>query len=428
MARGYTKLKYLIEDKERYPKKDETQRKGDVRSCFEVDRSRMIHSSSFRRLQGKTQVFSPGEGDFYRNRLTHSLEVAQIGKGLALRLGTDTDLVETVCLAHDLGHPPFGHAGEKALGELMESRGGFEANAQNIRIITFLEERRQNLQGLNLTRSTLDGLLKCKDVYQKDANQEKFYYDDDCSKAAVNWASRYSYPSQTTVSFECQIMSWADDIAYAVHDFEDALHGGFINIATLYDTDLVNAVHKEVDETLKGLSKVIGEEFLTEQWNWLIDMMRQYLNPNLGETQKDKAARKHLTSDLITHFIHNVSRTEEVKADNHRYRYRLQVPLDIQVRQLLLTKFIELKVMRSYNVQSLEAKGKMMVKKLFGAMTDDPKKLLPEDWRIKLDGCNCDDDVARVVCDYISGMTDAFAGKMYARLFIPGSGSIYEPI
>ncbi len=428
MARGYTKLKYLIEDKERYPKKDETQRKGDVRSCFEVDRSRIIHSSSFRRLQGKTQVFSPGEGDFYRNRLTHSLEVAQIGKGLALRLGADTDLVEAVCLAHDLGHPPFGHAGEEALGKLMESRGGFEANAQNIRIITLLEERRQDLQGLNLTRSTLDGLLKCKDVYQKDADQKKFYYDDDCSKAAVNWASQYSYLSQTALSFECQIMSWADDIAYAVHDFEDALHGGFITITTLYNTDLVNTGYKEVDEKLKESSKGISREFLVNQWNGLIEMMRQYLGPNLAETQQDKAARKHLTSNLIAHFIHGVSRTEEVKASTHRYRYRLQIPLDIQAMQLLLTKFIELKVMRSYNVQSLEAKGRMMVKELFGAMTNDPTRLLPEDWRIRLGGCNCDDDIARVVCDYISGMTDAFAGKMYARLFIPGSGSIYEPI
>ena len=421
-------IKYSKEDKERYPKTDEAQRKGDVRSCFEVDRSRIIHSSSFRRLQGKTQVFSPGEGDFYRNRLTHSLEVAQIGKGLALRLGADTDLVEAVCLAHDLGHPPFGHAGEEALGELMESRGGFEANAQNIRIITLLDERRQNLQGLNLTRSTLDGLLKCKDMYQKNANQKKFYYDDDCSKAAVSWASKYSYPSQTEVSFECQIMSWADDIAYAVHDFEDALHGGFITFTTLYDTDLVNSVHKEVDENLKELSKVTGKEFLVNEWNWLITMMRQYLDRSLVEIQNDKAARKHLTSDLITHFIHNVSRAEEAKADNHRYHYKLQIPSEIQARQSLLNKFIELKVMRSYNVQSLEAKGRMMVEKLFDVMTNEPKKLLPEDWRIELDGCNCDDDVARLVCDYISGMTDAFAGKMYARLFIPGAGSIYEPI
>jgi dGTPase len=428
MARGCTKLKYLIEDKERYPKKDETRREGDVRSCFEVDRSRIIHSSSFRRLQGKTQVFSPGEGDFYRNRLTHSLEVAQIGKGLALRLGADTDLVETLCLAHDLGHPPFGHAGEKALAELMQSRGGFEANAQNIRIVTFLEERRQDIQGLNLTRSTLDGLLKYKDVYKKDTKQQKFYYDDNCSKAAVNWASQYSYPSQTTRSFECQTMSWADDVAYAVHDFEDALHGGFIDINTFFDDNLASAVHQEVDGTLKELSKAVGKESLVQQWNWLINMMGQYLGSTPGKTQRDKAATKQLTSELISHFIQNVGRAEEVKTDNCRYHYRLQVPLDIQTRQLLLTKFIELKVMRSYNVQSLEAKGEMMVTKLFGAMTNNPKKLLPEDWRLKVDECNSDDDMARVVCDYISGMTDAFAGKMYARLFIPGSGSIYEPI
>ncbi len=157
-------------------------------------------------------------------------------------------------------------------------------------------------------------------------------------------------------------------------------------------------------------------------------MMRQYLDPNLGQTQKSKAARKHLTSELITHFVHGVNRTEEMKAETHRYRYRLQIPLEIQTRQLLLNKFIELKVMRSYNVQSLEAKGRMMVEKLFDAIINDTKRLLPEDWRIKLSECNDEEDIARTVCDYISGMTDAFAGKMYARLFIPGSGSLYEPI
>ncbi len=265
MARGNTKLRYSESDKERYPKKDEPQKPGDVRSFFEVDRSRIIHASSFRRLQGKTQVFSPGEGDFYRNRLTHSLEVAQIGKGLALRLGANTDLVEAVCLAHDIGHPPFGHAGEEALGILMESQGGFEANAQNIRIITLLEERRENQQGLNLTRSTMDGLLKYKVIYDKSTKQKKFYYNDACSKTAVNWASQYSYPLPASISFECQIMSWADEIAYAVHDFEDALHGGFITFITLYDADLVNIVHKEVGDKLKGDSNGASSQFLGEQ-------------------------------------------------------------------------------------------------------------------------------------------------------------------
>lgn len=429
MARGYTKLKYSESDKERYPNKDEPQKKGEVRSCFEVDRSRVIHSSSFRRLQGKTQVFSPGEGDFYRNRLTHSLEVAQIGKGLALRLGADTDLIEAVCLAHDLGHAPFGHAGGEALAKIMKDRGGFEANAQNIRMVALLEERREDYVGLNLTRSTVDGLLKYKVMYDKDKSDiKKFYYDDECSRNAVKWASKHGHPAQDTLSFECQIMSWADEVAYAVHDFEDALHGGFITLNTAKDSDLVQAIHEEVSKELQGDAGSVSKQFLEDQWNWLIERMTQRLSLSSEQTQKGKAARKHLTSDLITYFIHGASRTEDGSAKTDRYRYHIQIPVEVSTRQLLLNKFIELKVMRSYNVQSLEAKGKMMIEKLFDAMMNDPERLLPEDWRIKLGKCNGDQEIARTVCDYISGMTDAFAGRMYARLFIPGSGSIYEPI
>jgi len=429
MAKGNAKLKYSELDEERYPKKDEPKRRGDKRSCFEVDRSRIIHSSSFRRLQGKTQVFSPGEGDFYRNRLTHSLEVAQIGKGLAIRLGANTDLVEAICLAHDLGHAPFGHAGGEALGELMKKRGGFEANAQNIRIVTLLEERREDYVGLNLTRSTVDGLLKYKVMYNKDnPDVKKFYYDDECSKNAVEWASKFGHPTQNTLSFECQIMSWADEVAYAVHDFEDALHGGFITINTAHDSGLVQDIYKEVNKKLQEDSNDVSEQFLEEQWNWLVERMTERLALSPKHTQKAKAARKHLTSDLITHFIHSPGRTEDGNAKTDRYRYRLQIPLEVHTRQLLLNKFIELRVMRSYNVQSLEAKGKMMIQKLFSVMMNDPKKLLPEDWRIQIGKCHNNQKMARVICDYISGMTDSFAGRMYARLFIPGAGSVYEPI
>jgi len=168
----YPKIKYTLFDYERVV--PDPSKRGEERLDFERDRSRIIHSASFRRMQGKTQVFTVGEADFFRTRLTHSLEVAQIGKGLALRLGADPDLVETVCLAHDIGHPPFGHAGEAELNCLMNSYGGFEANAQNIRLLTRLEQKSTDYQGLNLTRASIDGQLKYKTAHLPGAR--KFYY------------------------------------------------------------------------------------------------------------------------------------------------------------------------------------------------------------------------------------------------------------
>ena len=173
------RIKYTPHDFERDDDKDR-RKPDDERSEFERDRSRVIHSGAFRRLQGKTQVFTTGEGDFYRTRLTHSLEVAQIAKGLALRLGAHPELVETVALIHDIGHPPFGHAGEDELKKLMKNFGGFEANAQNIRILTELESKSLGYQGLNLTRAVLAGQLKYKVPYPEDGH----------SNISTKWLSR----------------------------------------------------------------------------------------------------------------------------------------------------------------------------------------------------------------------------------------------
>lgn len=429
MVDRYNKLKYSKTDYERYPNNDETRRRGEARPPFEVDRSRVIHSSSFRRMQGKTQVFSPGEGDFYRNRLTHSLEVAQIGKGLALRLGADPDLVETICLAHDIGHPPFGHSGEEALASVMRKRGGFEANAQNIRIVVCLEERREDYVGLNLTRAALDGLLKYKAKYEKDnPGLAKFYYDEESSKQAVEWALADEQYSSENQSFECQIMSWADDIAYAVHDFEDALHGGFVELSTMGDQDLLSLVKGDVLKEVAKKQPSSNAKLINDQWTMLGNKMTYYLSLGPPTSQKGKGAMKHLTSDLINYLIQNVNRAELSGRHSDRYRYELQVPDEVLVCQLLLNKFIERKVMRSYNVQSLEAKGRMMLRALFRSIMRDPERLLPDDWRFRIGACKDDDEKARIVCDYVSGMTDAFAGRMYARLFIPGAGSVYEPI
>ena len=211
--------------------------RDDGRTDFERDRSRIIHSAAFRRLQGKTQVFTAGEGDFSRTRLTHSLEVAQIGKGLAIQLKVkaDPDLVEAVSLIHDIGHPPFGHAGEQELKRLMKPYGGFEANAQNIRILTKLETKSDRYEGLNLTRATIDGQLKYKEAF--DPSRKKFVYEEDT--CIVDWASKAARSAVTGAnlgedckSLECEIMDWADEVAYAVHDLEDSIHARYIEAST----------------------------------------------------------------------------------------------------------------------------------------------------------------------------------------------------
>jgi dGTPase len=205
-------------------------RDNDYRSPFERDRARIIHSAAFRRLQGKTQVFGFGGSDFFRTRLTHSLEVAQIGKGVALETGfADLDLVEAICLAHDIGHPPFGHSGEEELQRQMDGSGGFEANAQNLRVLTKLEVKFFDFEGLNLTRATLDGDLKYKVCYSDRGNNKKFSYDED--RGLIASISQ----DNTRKTFECEIMDWADDIAYSVHDLEDGIKARMISQDTLED-------------------------------------------------------------------------------------------------------------------------------------------------------------------------------------------------
>jgi dGTPase len=246
------KLRYGGKDYSRYPQGEEKRSANDERGHFERDRSRIIHSASFRRLQGKTQVFAAGEGDFFRTRLAHTLKVAQIGKGLALRLGADPDLVEAISLAHDICHPPFGHSGETKLRKLMKNHGGFEANAQNIRLLTKLEEKSLEYSGLNLTRATIDGQMKYKQPF--DPSKPKFYYVDD--QPIVDWIAKDGSASGKQQSFDCQIMDWADEIAYSVHDLEDGIHSGFVTFLKIIDPDTETYV---TNKTFEKMVEIYGD-------------------------------------------------------------------------------------------------------------------------------------------------------------------------
>lgn len=403
----------------------------DPRSPFEVDRARIVHSSAFRRLQGKTQIFGVGEGDFFRTRLTHSMEVAQIGKGLVLFLNRlpelegkplDHDLVEAACLAHDLGHPPFGHNGEMALQACMHAHGGFEGNAQNMRIVARLESKREGF-GLNLTRATHEALLKYLVSYDqrkaarkepKPVAVEKCYYDTD--EAIMSWIR--STGDRTYRTLESEIMEWADDIAYSVHDLEDGLHSGLILPELFTNPRLLERIADHADR--KGAPGCDGAEVQAF-------MQSLFARLNGGTARRVKEQRKNLTSMLIHRFI---THTGLVAQPSLRYPLGLQ-PNEIVQREVAILKAVEFVLLiRNPRVTTLEYKGKLIVTNLFRALAqDDSGDLFPEDIREAWEEVRGQDDARlRVVCDYISGMTDGYALRLYARLFEPGVGSIRDEL
>ena len=344
-------------------------------------------------------------------------------------------MVETVALIHDIGHPPFGHAGEDELKKLMKNFGGFEANGQNVRILTKLESKNSGYGGLNLTRAVLDGQLKYKVPFTE--NTRKFVYDE--SMAVVAWASYAAreeikeLPTDTK-SFECEIMDWADDIAYAIHDLEDSIHANYIGSSTF---------STEGDRRTRDAINEVQEDFENEGINVrtiateLFEIIRR-LNPGFqpfasaASYHEQKAHRKQLTSGLIGRYIKAATRFDREVASNdpisYRYLHSVQIPIKYLVEVELIKKLEWKFVIESPQVRTLEEKGRHIIRCLFRKymQRDKGEQLLPNDWRELLQGDYTKDDKARVVCDYISGMTDYYAQRTYAKLFLPNQGSIYE--
>lgn len=427
------KIQYTAHDMARRCSADSLPR-GDERDEFERDRSRIIHSAAFRRLQGKTQVFTAGESDFFRTRLTHSLEVAQISKGLALRLKSNTDLLEAISLVHDIGHPPFGHAGEEELKRRMSSYGGFEANAQNIRILTELEIKSDNYRGLNLTRAVVDGQLKYKNGYS--VGDRKFVYRGDVE--LVDWAAADARKSVGVTdsgcrSFECEIMDWADKVAYAVHDLEDSIRADYVDLSVFYDP-MQKEVLDEVQEKFRCQSVDVRQVYSD-----LIEIFRKE-NPELrpaslsDRADRLKAARKRLTSVLISRYIRAASRARRPGACpgqmSERYLWTLIVPWKFQIEVSIINVFIRKFVIDSPQIRRLEEKGKHIIGGLFDKFMygDNAIQLLPRSWQSEVPAGSGKQVRARVVSDYISGMTDDYAQKTFAKLFLPNQGSIYDVV
>ena len=359
-----------------------------TRTPFQRDRDRIIHASAFRRLKMKTQVFVAHEGDHFRTRLTHSLEVAQIARSAARTLGLDEDLAEALALAHDLGHPPFGHAGEDQLDECMEAFGGFDHNAQTLRVVTRLEQRYPTFDGLNLTFETLEGLIKHNGPVLKNGKRMQ-----DLPQAFLDFEHLEQLDLDSYAGPEAQVAALSDDIAYNNHDIDDGLSAGLFTIEDIKDVPLVGRIFHQVqkDYPLLDRQRVIAEAVRRLIGVWIDDL-----------TAETSRRAKRL----------NPKSVEDVR--------NLKEPLvafseKLDAEQKELRRFLMERMYRHYKVNRKRSQAKRILKELFGLFLSEPDTL-PPPWNETAQQMT-KDARARVVCDYIAGMTDNYAIDEHRRLF-----------
>ncbi len=395
--------------------------KSKARTPFERDRARLVHSAALRRLGAKTQVLGPSSDDFIRTRLTHTLEVAQVGRELGKQLGCDPDVVDTACLAHDLGHPPFGHNGERALAAVAKDIGGFEGNAQTLRLLTRLEPKvfteDGEAVGLNLTRASLDASVKYPwrlwEGPQGRLSHKFGVYPDDLP--VFEWL-REGAPEDTKC-LEAQVMDLADDISYSVHDVEDAIVGGKVDLSLTRDDD-------ERSRVIDALTTWYGTKFTEDELDAAIsrlDAADLWLHDFDG-SRRSLAQLKNATSQLIGRFCkaaHRATRAEYGDGPLTRYGASLVVPDDTVAEILVLKGVAVAYVMAPRESEPLYQAQRQLLTSLVEVLLERaPTALEPSfaaDWRA------ADDDAARlrVVVDQVSSLTDVSASKWYARLVGP---------
>jgi dGTPase len=445
-------------------RQDESWRKEaeDARTDGDMDYARIVHSASFRRLQGKTQVLSVGQSDFYRTRLTHSIEVAQIAVGLCIQFAKkyeneavarhlpDRALIQAIGLTHDMGHPPFGHGGEIALNYCMRDHGGFEGNGQTLRILTKLEKFSPN-NGANLSRRTLLGVLKYPIPYKDVSNPNivpalrsdlsairildreaskppKCYLD--CERDVVDWILRplsdgdrsmfsrsadVSSPEKPKhrkplhKSLDCSIMDTADDISFAVHDLEDAL--------------ALMLISREQFEANVPESKTAGflEYSNARNTDGVNDAYGSWVDKLFGEGDQ----RKRMISRMVSYLVQASVIEEDTAFEEPLLRYSAGLVSEARAFVDALKAANYEAVIRSPGVQQLEFKGQNLVVAVFEALQSEPNAFLPIDTRTRYEAS---DEKMRVLCDHVSGMTDDFLLKTYGRLFSPGSGSVFDKL
>lgn len=427
----------------------------EFRTAYERDYARVVHSAAFRRLQSKTQVLGVGDSDFYRTRLTHSMEVSQIGEAIARRhekdlkedsIHLDPFLIRTICLAHDLGHPPFGHGGEVALNRCMLKHGGFEANGQTLRIVTSIEQYHEKF-GMNLSRRSLLGVMKYPAPYSAVVNPiayrgaeksetsifkakpfkpPKCYLDTEAE--VVSWvtsglndwqrvskefkcAKEWEHYKTKHKSLDASIMEIADDIAYGVHDLEDAIKLKFID--------------------QRAFKKEVSQQDLTSFCCWSDDSGNKTNYEKLVTMLFSESSyeRKKAIGELVDFCVSNtkLDKTNPYDFFNPIFGYQAVFLNDVKTVLDKLMKLVKKKVIFSTNVQQLELKGQKIVTELFNAFATNPTRLLPSEDVELLDEVSGDTShERRVICDYIAGMTDEYAIKRYQQLFQPREGSVFD--
>ena len=401
-------------DRERWVSEDPVHKRAD-RDDFARDRGRLIHSAALRRLSAKTQVLGPGSDDFVRNRLTHSLEVAQIGREFGGALGCEADVVEVACLAHDLGHPPFGHNGESALHAVAADIGGFEGNAQTLRILTRLEPKRVHADGrpagLNLTRASLDAATKYP--WRRGhgpAPTPKFgVYEDDL--AVFTWM-RSGGPEGFVRCLEADVMDWSDDVAYSVHDVEDAIASGRLDLRRLRDAGDTDAV---LDVAVTHFAADLGRDAVGEGLERLL--ATGAVPTSYDGSREALAGLKDMTSRIIRRFVHAAeaaTRAVHGPGDLGRYEARLVVPQDSLAEVAVLKAVAAHFVMFSGERDDEYLHQRQVVADLAAWFAADPEARLDADLRPDLELASDDAARLRVVVDQVAGLTDLRALELHA--------------
>ena len=406
-------MAYSSVDRERWVREDPATKRAD-RDDFARDRARLVHSASLRRLSAKTQVVQPGDDDFVRNRLTHSLEVAQIGREFGQALGCSADVVDSACLAHDLGHPPFGHNGERALDEIARDIGGFEGNAQTLRLLTRLEPKRVHPDGrpagLNLTRATLDASTKYpwRRGERRHCAGAKFgVYDDDLP--VFEWFRDGRPDGQRCI--EADVMDWSDDVAYSVHDVEDAIASGRLDVRRLRD-------RTDVDSVLAVATGLYAADLGVDALGAALErVLASGAVPTAYDGSRvDRAALKDMTSRLIGRFVHGVEvATRERHGDGPLTRYAadLVVPDETRAECAVLKAVAAHFVMHAQERVDVLTRQRQVVADLVAGYQQDPVgRLDPDllgDWKAATD----DAEALRVVVDQVASLTDVRAEYLH---------------
>jgi dGTPase len=358
-----------------------------MRNPHQRDRDRIIHSTAFRRLEYKTQVFVNHEGDHYRTRLTHSLEVAQLARGIARCLNLNEDLAETLALAHDLGHPPFGHAGEEGLHAAMEGFGGFDHNAQTIRIVTHLENKYAAFDGLNLTWETLEGIAKHNGPLTGIAGAKPL------PRAMRYYAEQQDLELHTYASAEAQVAAIADDIAYNNHDIDDGLRAGFFTLDDLIDLPLLGDIIREV----RGQHPMLSSQRQSHE------IIRRLINRMVADVLATTTARATR---------HGLKSPDAVRALGQQL---VTFSPEMELAHRSIKSFLFKYMYRHFKVNRMISKARRVVGDLFNFFLAEPQ-CLPNVWYAQTDGASTQ-RTAEVIADFIAGMTDRFALDEHARIF-----------